>query len=237
MRRGFMLGSPDQRRARIFPGPSQPHEIACPPCHSLQIYVRPEAKPSFHHPTAHAMFQESSRLQTVIEDQLAPLSMLIGYITRYDFFSSEIASLVFVLSDLLTEGLALMIAPNKFSPACANIDISWLATISTHIPAALSTRCSLISPRQTFRTAPFSLLGLHYHISQTEREGADCPCYPFECLWTLFRWKIRVWRDLMDNRGTLRGLLVTERPLCVPLGSAAHVALIGGSVIDVGTSS
>jgi hypothetical protein len=41
----------------------------------------------------------------------------------------------------------------------------------------------------------------------------------------------------MDIRGTLRGLLVTERPLCVPLGSAAHVALIGGSVIGVGTSS
>lgn len=38
------------------------------------------------------------------------------------FFSSEIASLVFVLSDLLTKGLTLMIEPNKFSPACANSD-------------------------------------------------------------------------------------------------------------------
>ena len=41
----------------------------------------------------------------------------------------------------------------------------------------------------------------------------------------------------MDIRGTLRGLLVTERPLCVPLGSAAHVAIIGGSVIGIETSS
>ena len=41
----------------------------------------------------------------------------------------------------------------------------------------------------------------------------------------------------MDNGGTLRGLLVIERPLCVPSGSAAHVALGGGSAAGVDTLS
>ena len=35
----------------------------------------------------------------------------------------------------------------------------------------------------------------------------------------------------MDVGGTLRGLLIVERPLCVPSRTAAHLALGGGSVV------
>jgi hypothetical protein len=41
----------------------------------------------------------------------------------------------------------------------------------------------------------------------------------------------------MDISGTLRGLLVIERSLCVPSGSAAHVALGRGSGGGVDQSS